>query len=66
MQLPPAGWSQDRLAAFRELVEAIDAYRSFRDALTEFAVNNATLNARRDELGNHIKNVLGPRFRDAP
>lgn len=66
MQSPPAGWSPDRLAAFRELVEAIDAYRTYRDALTELAINDATLNTRRDELGNHIRTVLGPRFRNTP
>lgn len=66
MQVPPAGWSPERLAAFQELIDAIAAYRSFRDALAELAVNDATLNTRRTELGNHIKTVLGPRFRDAP
>lgn len=65
MTIPPTGWSYERLAAFRELVEAIEAYRAFAGALTELGVNDATLNARRTELGNHIKNVLGPRFRDA-
>ena len=58
----PDGWSTDKLQAFNDLVDAATAYNTFANALQALGVNNATLNQDRTDVGNLIKNVLGPRL----
>lgn len=56
----PYGWSQPKCDAFNALLEAVDAYNSFDSTLNKLGVNNPVLNQDRTDIGNMIKNQLGP------
>lgn len=60
LTVSPNGWSADKLNAFNDLMNAVEAYNNFDQALTKLGINNAVLNQDRTDLGNLIKNQLGP------
>lgn len=61
----PAPWSEARAQRFDDLIEAIKAYELYAAALARIGINTGPLIVRRDELRDHIVNVLGPAFRDS-
>lgn len=66
LQTPPAVWTQEQLTTFETLMQAVEAYELYAAALTRLGISSGVLIQRRNELRDHILNVLGPAFRDAP
>lgn len=60
----PAAWSEERAQRFDELIVAVEAFELYAAALARLAISSGPLVDRRNELRDHILNVLGPAFRD--
>lgn len=62
----PAGWSTSRLEAFNDAVSACLAYMLYSQALQALNVNDPILLQIKTDVGDLIKNDLGPRLRSTP
>ena len=62
LTVAPSGWSPNKLEVFNETIDACLSYMILDYTMGKLGITNATLVQDLNDVGNLIKNTLGPRL----
>ena len=62
LHVAPTGWTASKLAAWNELLAAVDQYETYSAALTRLGITSGPYVTAQNNLANLITQTLGPAF----